>query len=473
MLQRQSQYDPGFAAFGGGSADTVLHPPVLIALALLVVAILVVRRKHVLIPLLLGLLVIPANENWYVGGIHLYTYRILILVALMRVLASRPKAAKFFAGGFLLIDKLFLVWALYRAIAVILLFMQAGALVGEVAFLLDAIGGYLLLRTLIRNEEDIINVVQVCAVVAVMCAAGMVREQLTGENVFAPIGGRPIPDLRNGHFRAQAVFGHAILAGSFGATTFPMFLWLWKSGKAKIIAAMGIVSSSVMALACASSTPIIAWLGAIGAICLWPIRWQMRWVRWAIVASLIGLQIVMKAPVWFVISHVDIGGGSSWERAYLIDTCIRHFKDWWLIGTKDNMNWGWDMWDQCNQFVSEAETGGLVALGCFIAMFVYCFRKIGIARKAVAGNHEKEWQMWFLGVTMFAQLLAFMGIDYFDQAKFLWFALLAIVPAATMAIGSSKVRKPKPILTNENLERSPVDTIRTEAELSISHQLVD
>lgn len=467
MIQRQSQYDPGFAPFGGGSTDSVLHPPVLVALLVLGLAIFALRRKYVVVPVLLGMLLIPASENWYVAGFHFYTYRILILAGWARLLWSRPKSGKFFVGGFSVLDTLFVIWALYRAMAVTLVFMETGALVGQVAFLLDAIGGYFLFRTLIRSVEDVKTVVKIFAGVALVCAIGMIREKLVDQNIFGLIGGRLIPDLRNGHIRAQAAFGHAILAGSFGATTFPMFLWLWKSGKAKTIAAIGMICASVMALVCASSTPIIAWLGAIGAICLWPIRRQMRWVRWGMVAALIVLQMVMKAPVWFLISHVDIGGGSSWERAYLIDTCIRHFKDWWLIGTKDNMNWGWDMWDQCNQFVSEAESGGLLTLSCFVAIFVFCFKKIGLAQKAVAGNRAKEWQMWLLGVMIFTQILAFMGIDYFDQTKFLWFCLLAIVPAATMQLRSSTskekqcvVEKTRYVAAFSHAQLSPQDMLK-------------
>jgi hypothetical protein len=52
----------------------------------------------------------------------------------------------------------------------------------------------------------------------------------------------------------------------------------------------------------------------------------------------------MKAPVWFLIARIDLAGGSSgYHRAMLIDTFLRHFGDWWLLGTKDAFSWGWDM----------------------------------------------------------------------------------------------------------------------------------
>jgi hypothetical protein len=443
-----SQYDPGYAAFGGGPSGSILHPAVLAAMVIVVLLTLLLPRKYVLVPLLMGILLIPQGQNVYFAGVHLFVSRIFILVGCVRVLLSKP-SGRLGPATFVMLDKLFFVWAIYRAVAVILVSSSTGALVNQVGFLLDALGGYLLLRSLIQDERDVERVVKVFALVAFVSAAEMIREQLTGQNLFGMLGGiRAIPDFREGKLRAQAAFAISITAGTYGATTFPLFLWLWKRG-GRIAAVAGAVSSSIMVFASASSTPIMAWLGAILAVCIWPIRKHMRLVRWGIVSALIGLQVVMKAPIWFVISHISIGGGSSWERANLIDTCIRHFGDWWLIGTRDNANWGWDMWDQCNQFVSEAETGGLLALICFVGMFVFCFKRIGIARKAIQSNRGREWQFWLLGVTMFSQILAYMGIDYFDQSKFVWYTLLAIIPAATTGVRQSVAEEPKPVLVGE------------------------
>jgi uncharacterized membrane protein YwzB len=139
----------------------------------------------------------------------------------------------------------------------------------------------------------------------------------------------------------------------------------------------------------------------------------------------------MKAPVWFIIARVDIIGGSSgYHRARLIDQFIRNFFDWWLIGTNDNGNWGYDMWDTCNEFVQEGLNGGLVALVCFVAIIVTSFMALGRARKDSRSTHFQAWLFWILGCTLFAHVVAFFGIDYFDQSKMVWFAMLAMIPAA-------------------------------------------
>ena len=432
---QQSQYDPGFVAFGGGASSSVLHPLVLASVIVIAMLVVLLPRKYVIVPLLLGMLLTPAGQNLYIGGVHLYVYRILILVGWVRVLSSKPSSGGLLAGGFSILDKVFLVWAIYRALSVVLLFTQVGAAINQGAFLWDSLGGYFLFRSLVRNNKDARRVVTAFAVVAIVSAVDMLIELRTGQNIFGSLGGiRLISDVRNGRIRAQGVFQHSILAGSFGATIFPLFLWLWRSGKARLAAIVGAVSSSIMVFACASSTPVTAWLGSILVVCSWPVRKKMRAVRWGIVIALVALQLVMKAPIWYLMARVDFAGGSSgWERAFLIDTFTKHVGDWWLIGTHDNVNWGWDMWDQCNQYVSEGETGGLVALICFISMIVICFKNIGNARKLVAGNHRKEWMAWLLGATMFAQVMAFMGVDYFDQSRFGWYVLLAIISVATMA----------------------------------------
>jgi hypothetical protein len=144
--------------------------------------------------------------------------------------------------------------------------------------------------------------------------------------------------------------------------------------------------------------------------------------------------------VWFVISHVDIvAGNSSYHRAMLIDTFLRHIGDWWLIGTNDAKNWGWDMWDTSNQFVAEGESGGLITFVCFVLLVSWTFGLIGKARKLVEGDRKKEWFVWFLGVALFTHVVGYFGISYFDQTKFMWYAFLCIV-----AVSTSSILRPKP-----------------------------
>jgi hypothetical protein len=458
----QSIFDPGQAAFGGGASQSVLHPLVIGAIILIGVLVFVLPLRRVLYPLLFGLLLIPAGQNLYVAGNHLYTCRILILLGWARVLMSKQTEKTFLPGGLNTLDKLFLIWATYRAAAVVLLFMQMGAIPNQIAFLWDALGGYFLLRYLIRDEEDVLQTAKAFAVVATVVAGAMVFEQLTRRNAFGFLGGiTPVAEIRAGRIRSQGVFQHPLLAGAFGATMFPLFLWMWKRGNSWILGTVGAVSAIVIAYTSATSTSIMALAGGIGVTFLWPLRKSMRMVRWGIVIGIVVLQLAMKAPFWFVLAHIDVAGGSSgWDRATLLDNFIRNFSDWFLIGTHNNVNWGWDMWDTCNQFVTEGINGGLVCFVIFIALFVVSFRWIGNARKAVEGDRSKEWLFWLMGATLFAQVLAYFGIGYFDQMKFVWAALLAMISAVTLSSRTIAATQPQLALSREPIPGSPRFALR-------------
>ena len=183
----QSQYDPGFADFWRREQFQRSSPRRPRCndrsdLADLVASAQVDRRA-----IALGYTADSAWQNIYAAGVHLFISRIFILIGCLRVLVSKPSSRSFF-GTFLALDKLFFIWAIYRAVAVVATFSDAGAVVNQVAFLIDALGGYCLFRSLIHDEKDVELVVKVFAVVALVSAAEMIREHLTGQNLFGMLG---------------------------------------------------------------------------------------------------------------------------------------------------------------------------------------------------------------------------------------------------------------------------------------------
>lgn len=420
--------------FGGGTAETIMHPVTLVALVVTIGLMFVLPRRRVIAPFLLMIFLFPLGQQIVFGGVHWLVLRIVILAGWGRLiwgmLASHERP---FKGRLNVIDKLFIVWAICHVAALSLLYMQAAALINQFGFMLDSLGGYFLLRYLIQDEEDIRRTVKVFAGIAAVLALCMINERVRDVNIFGMLGGfKSVPDFRDGLIRAEGTFAHPILAGAFAGTIIPLFIWLWKSGQARMAGAVGMAAATIMVVTSASSTPALAYACGIGALFLWPIRKSMRAVRWGIVVALVGLQLVMKAPVWFVIEHVNVVGGSSgWDRAELIDQFMRHIGDWWLLGTKGNASWGNDMWDLCQQYVAEGETGGLLTLLVFIGIISKSFGRIGIARRLVEGDRKQEWFLWMLGAVLFANVMAFFGSSYYDQTKIWWFAFLAMVSAAT------------------------------------------
>jgi hypothetical protein len=433
--------------FGGGVSETALHPVVLGAMLLAILLILVLPRRQVIVPFLLFTFLVPQGQQIYVGGVHWLVLRIVILAGCLRLLIDKFKTkGKLFPNGSNGIDRAFVVWALYAGLAPILLFQTSAVVPTQMAFWLQSFGGYLFLRYSIQDDEDITRATKTLALLTLVLGLCMANEHFYGVNIFGYTGSGPIiPFVRDNLIRAQACFAHPILAGCFGATLVPLFYWLGKGGRAKGLAATGMLGSTLMVLFSISSTPAMAWVGGIGALLLWPARRVMRGVRWGIALTLVGLHLVMKSPVWFLISRVNLTGSSdAWSRAMLIDTFFRHFKDWWLVGAETS-GWGYDMWDLSNQFVAVGETGGLLAFICFIALISRSFGRLGKMRRQVAGDRNQEWLYWSLGAVMFAHIVAYFGVSYFDQTSIWWFAFLAMVSAATAGLRTVSVRAESPV----------------------------
>jgi hypothetical protein len=449
---QQSIYDPGFVAYGGGATQTVVHPVVVIGLLLSMFCMLFLPRKYAVVAFLFLVLLPPDGQQFYVAGVHLFVHRILILTGWGRIAWSKLSSkGEICAGGITAIDKVFFFWAIFRAMAGIFLNGDAGAVIYQFGFLWDALGGYFLLRFLIQDEETILAVAKAFVVFVAIVGATMVYEKFHDLNLFGYLGtGSLKPDVREGAIRARGPFEHEILAGVVGATLLPLFFWLWHSGKSRLGAFVGVAGSTAMVLTSASSTPILTYAAVIFGCCFWVFRKQTRIFRWSIVIILVVLQVVMKAPVWFLINHIDIvAGNSGYHRAMLIDMFVRHFGDWWLVGTNDAKNWGYDMWDTSNQFVAEGEGGGVATFLCFVLLVSFCFAWIGRARKLVEGDRKKEWFFWFLGVAMLAHLVAYFGISYFDQTKFVWYTLLVVISYSTATVLKAKAPAEEP--SEENL----------------------
>lgn len=445
---------PEHLAFGGGAATSTAHP-IIIAIVLLVgILILTMRRSRVIIPVLLSLLIIPFGQVIVVAGLHFQMLRIVTVIVLVRmiwsgIITGRDRPALPISHP---IDRAVIYCAIAGAIAFLLRFPLWDAFVNQLGSLVTSLGAYFALRFLIRDQEDVIRCMKSLAVVAALGCLLMMFEDLTGRNLVGYIGGVPVfAGLREGRVRAQAFFENPILAGSFGATLLPLSVCLWlhsrKTRKYAVLCALG---ATGMTLASASSTPALAYLAGLLAFAFWPMRKAMRLVRWGVVLILIALHLVMKGPVWALIDHIDIiGGNSANHRFQLVNQCILHFKEWWLIGTSDNGNWGWDMWDTANQYVGTAESGGLFTLLLFIAIIFRGFQYIGKARRAVSTDRTKQLFFWSIGAALFAHCAAFFGIGYYDQTVVSWDALLVIIIVSTAACVPVPATAPV-------LERNPV-----------------
>jgi hypothetical protein len=431
--------EPEHLRFGGGVAQTVLNPIVLLVVVIAGVLIVLSPRKRALAVFVAASILIPIDQVLVIAGMHFPMLRVLVLFGIIRLLREKMVLRRqFFSGGINKIDVTVVLFAIFTAIAGILLFRESGEAIFQLGNIYTIFGVYFLLRFLLRSREDVVLMVRTLAYIAAVIAVVMTWEIVTGHNPYALLGGARSSFYaqlmqRDDRFRALGCFGHPILAGTFGATLVPLFVLLWREGrKHRSLAVAGIVAATVITLTSNSSTPVMAYAAGIAALLMWPLRNSMRIIRWGVVLTIVGLHIVMKAPVWHLISRIDISGGSSsYHRYMLIDQCIRHFGDWWLIGVKSTSDWGWDMWDTANQYVSVCDSSGLLPFLLFLATIVYGFQYLGKARR-IAPDRKTRLFLWALGSALFAHVVAFIGISYWDQTQVVWYGLLAAISAAVV-----------------------------------------
>ena len=424
--------------FGGGTGGTFLSPIVLVAILIAGIFICFSSRRKALVAFLAAAILIPPDQVLLLGGVHFPMLRLLAIFGIVRILRDRfSKKEPIFSGGVNGIDKAVIVLSAFSLINGMLLWKVWAEFVFQAGNLLSAFGAYFLLRFLIRDMEDVKHAIRSLAVVAAVIALLMAYEQHTGRNLlYSTLGGARADVLgssivRDDHLRAAGPFGHPILAGTFGGILLPLFVGLWwKDKKDRNYAAAGVAASTVIAFAASSSTALFGFLGGIVGLCFWPLRRRMRVIRWGIVGTLVSLHLYMKSPVWHLISDIDLtGSSSSYHRYQLVNQCILHFWDWVLVGTKGYEAWGWDMWDLSNQYVAYADQCGLIPLLSFIAMIVFGFRYLGKARRTEPDRKQQAF-IWALGASLFANVVAFFGISYFDQTIVAWYALLAMIGAA-------------------------------------------
>ena len=446
--------------FGGGVSDTVFNPAVAVILALACILMCVLGQKKILAPFLLTSMLIPSDQVLVIAGLHFPLLRILIFFGMIRIFLLKGRGKwNVFSGGLNRVDKALILLSVTSAVAGVLLFQNGRAFIFQLGNLYNAFGVYLLLRCLIRDQEDVVRVIRVMAVIVVALGAVMLFEQATrGHNPYAWLGGAKARYFasaieRGGRVRATASFGTPILAGVFGAVSFPLFIGLWLSErKQRRIAFIGMVGATIMTLASNSSTPLLALMAVVTGFCLWRIRGIMWIIRWSILVILVCLHMVMKGPVWHLITRIDISG-SSYHRYALLNACIRHFWDWWLIGTRSNADWGWDMWDTANQYVETAQNSGLLGLILFIGILVFGFRYLGQARRAATDKRQALF-FWSLAVALLAHVVSFFGISYWDQSIVGWYLLLAFI-SATAVPEKLKAAVPQPLSRLELATNSP------------------
>jgi hypothetical protein len=405
-------------------------------------------RRLAPIALLLGALYMTRDQIIMVGPAHFTVIQILITVGMIRVLARGERIA----GGLNNMDRFLILWAIwmYGSSA----FHAPGAWVFRAGVMWTNLGSYFLLRIFIQNDEDVKSIFKVLFILMVPAAMLMILEKFHGKDYIAAFGGvSVVPNFREGHFRAQGAFAHAILAGAAGAGCFPMALYFWKSHRK--FSLLGLFGAGGIIFASTSSGPVMMLIFSICGLLFWKIRRNLRAFRWFMLIAIIVLDMIMKAPVYFLMARIDISGGSTgYYRAQLIRTTIEHLHEWWAVGTDYTRHWmatGTHANDQhadlTNHFVVMGVSGGLLLMFLFIIVLTIAFNLVGkTLRENEQTSIEHCYLSWTLGATLFGYVWVFFSISLYDQSIVFFYLILASISAVQITKLVADVEAKQPVI---------------------------
>ncbi len=398
------------------------------------------------VPLLIAVYHLPNIEAVNFGGAGFTVVRLLIFAGLLRAVSRGILSW----SATVPLDRLLAVWAAIALVSTVGHHPRKGnPLTERLSLIYDLAGVYLYARSYVRSKGDFLRVAKVSAIVVVAAAAPLLAEKVTARNFYAGVGaGSPQAAIRGGKVRASGPFAHPILLGTAGAVAIPLIFALRRASPRRT--AIGALGCAVVVYASGSSGPIMTLMTGAAALFLWRWRGYLRRFQIAAILAILGLHFVMKSPVWYLLARIDLTGGSTgWHRAELITQALEHFGEWWLIGTDHTRHWmptgvWWsdDHTDITNYYLKMGVIGGLALMLSFIAMLVSAFRTLGRTMKTprVSGG-EDHWLLWCLGSALFAHVITFFSVYYYDQSFVLFAFPLGLVPGVCSAVLRSSIIK--------------------------------
>jgi len=379
-------------------------------------------------------LFVTQGEFLNISGIHMPAVRFVSVIAFLRCIFKK----ELFAVKLVSFDKWLLIF--FSTFEIVTNFRSGNFDTYLFGSFVDALIVYFSFRALFSPSEDLFFFVKGAAVLLVPIAFLMLIEANTGTNYFSAMGGvLETPILRDGHYRCQGPFRHAIMAGSVGASFLSLFGGLLFYAPCRLWGAIGVGASIAIVGTSHSSGPLLAALVGVIGWCTWKFRFNMRPVRWSLVGLLIALQLAMNAPVWFIFDRLSgYIGGDGWHRSNLIDQFIKHFANWWLIGMpiEETGDWAatrmpWGGVDVTNYYISIGLGGGLITLIIYLLLLRRFSRMAGNALDVLRSNKTSEQRGTLLlvfGATcmIWSHLVNLSGVIYWDQTYLVWYLHLAL-----------------------------------------------
>jgi hypothetical protein len=398
--------------------------------ALLMCLIIVGSRRLAALTILGAALYLTHGVYLDMAGLRIYGIRMIEVAAIARVIVR----GEIPLGSMTTVDRAIVVLYLYSTIVFVL--RSSSGYAYAVGMMVDVLATYIAFRSLVKNAEDATVVLRRFATLLLPYTVLVGIESLTRSNPFSAIGGLTFAE-RGERLRCMGSFRHPSLLGTIGASFLPLYLALLKAGVDK--ARMRVACSCCLAIVffANSGGPVSALAAGLLAWLAWPLRGSMRLVRRTLALTLIGLALVMKAPIWYLPAKIsNLTGGDGWHRSYLIETAINRVSQWWLMGMdiSDTAEWfdytlaATGSADITNQYLLFGINAGFVAIVLFAALIVAVFNGVGRLMEHAELKAADRYLAWALGCTAVVHISTWMGITYnFDQTYVFWAFSVALV----------------------------------------------
>jgi hypothetical protein len=159
------------------------------------------------------------------------------------------------------------------------------------------------------------------------------------------------------------------------------------------------------------------------------------------------LMLVMERPPYYLISKIDITGGSTgWHRSFLIEQTFKHLSEWWLFGTDRTRHWMPSQGaitphhtDITNYYIVFGVMGGLVAMLLVVYAIIVGIRWVcAYQEEPVAAVGNNGFMVWGFGAALFSHAVSSISVAYFDQSVIFFWMTLAAISSVYSTIGETE-----------------------------------
>ena len=411
------------------SNQTTIAPIGLLLITIIVILVLARGKDHIFLSFVIISCFVSSAQRIIVAGLDFTFLRIVVLFIFLRIIFRKEWRIK----KLHIVDRLVILYAVISVVAYTVSRQGFSAFVSSLGDAFDTIGAYFIFRNYIYNIEIFKKFIRNFALSSILILPLFFYENKTGINLFSYFGGVNYNSIvRLGKVRSQGAFVHPIIAGTFWAVLIPLYWGLWGSSRLpKYLIILSTASSLGIILFCASSTPVMSFAAGFGFLLLYPLRSFYKYFKYSFFVMLAFLQSMMNHPIWYIMSMIDIAGGSTGAFRYLlIDRFVYHWREWFFFGIIDTYHWGEGyglpsvgLRDLTNRFVAEGVFGGIGRLLLFIIIFIIAIR---IIESVLENSHQQQLFLWAILAHILVHFMNFWGVTYFGQMSFMYWLTIAV-----------------------------------------------